>query len=118
MCCECVNQQKKFAFAELRTVEEASNAMALDGIMFEGVTVRIRRPADYNPTAAASLGPDAPNPNLNLAAIGMDRSTQPAAALGGTAGGGDGGGVGGAPRQVQMQDMNGSDRIFRWRSTA
>ena len=111
-----INQEKKFAFAELRTVEEASNAMALDGIMFEGVTVRIRRPADYNPTAAASLGPGAPNPNLNLAAIGMDRSTQPAAAVGGTAaGGGDGGGgggVGGAPRQVQMQDTNGSDRIF------
>ena len=79
-----INQEKKFAFAEMRTVEEASNAMALDGIMFEGVTVRIRRPADYNPTAAAALGPGAPNPNLNLAAIGMDRAqAQPAAPAGG-----------------------------------
>lgn len=69
-----INYEKKFAFVELRTVEEASNAMALDGIMFEGVTVRVRRPADYNPTAAAPLGPSAPNPNLNLAAIGLDRS--------------------------------------------
>ena len=69
-----INQEKKFAFVELRTVEEASNAMALDGIMFEGVTVRIRRPADYNPAAAAPLGPSEPNPNLNLAAIGMDKS--------------------------------------------
>lgn len=69
-----INYEKKFAFVELRTVEEASNAMALDGIMFEGVTVRIRRPADYNPASAAPLGPSMPNPNLNLAAIGMDRS--------------------------------------------
>ena len=69
-----INQEKKFAFVELRTVEEASNAMALDGIMFDGVTVRIRRPADYNPAAAAPLGPSAPNPNLNLAAIGLDKT--------------------------------------------
>lgn len=25
--------------------------MALDGIMFEGVSVRVRRPNDYNPAA-------------------------------------------------------------------
>lgn len=30
-----INHEKKFAFVEMRTVEEASNAMALDGIMFE-----------------------------------------------------------------------------------
>lgn len=59
-------------------VEEASNAIALDGLMFEGVTVRIRRPADYNAAAAAPLGPSMPNPNLNLAAIGLDKA--PAAA--------------------------------------
>lgn len=29
--------------------------MALDGIMFEGVTVRVRRPADYNPAAAGAV---------------------------------------------------------------
>jgi splicing factor U2AF subunit len=37
--------------------------MALDGIMFEGVTVRVRRPADYNPAAAggwSALGLAAP----------------------------------------------------------
>ena len=52
-------------------VEETSNAMALDGIMFEGVSVRVRRPNDYNPAAAAALGPSVPNPALNLAAIGL-----------------------------------------------
>lgn len=30
-----INHEKKFAFVEMRTVEEASNAMALDGIVFE-----------------------------------------------------------------------------------
>ena len=45
-------------------VEETSNAMALDGIMFEGVSVRVRRPNDYNPAAAAALGPAVPNPAL------------------------------------------------------
>ena len=71
-----INHEKKFAFVEMRTVEEASNAMALDGIMFEGGPVRIRRPADYKPAAAAALGPSAPNPNLNLAAIGLDKSRE------------------------------------------
>lgn len=30
-----INHEKKFAFVEMRTVEEASNAMSLDGITFE-----------------------------------------------------------------------------------
>ncbi|CAI5519881.1 unnamed protein product [Closterium sp. Naga37s-1] len=66
-----INQEKKFAFVEMRTVEEASNAMALDGINFEGVSVRVRRPSDYNPSMAATLGPTQPSPNLNLAAVGL-----------------------------------------------
>ena len=45
--------------------------MALDGIMFEGVSVRVRRPTDYNPVAAAILGPSEPNPSLNVQAIGL-----------------------------------------------
>jgi splicing factor U2AF subunit len=66
-----INQEKKFAFVEMRTVEEASNAMALDGIIFEGVSVRVRRPSDYNPSMAATLGPSQPSPHLNLAAVGL-----------------------------------------------
>ncbi|KAK9836998.1 hypothetical protein WJX81_005606 [Elliptochloris bilobata] len=66
-----INYEKKFAFVEFRTVEETSNAMALDGIMFEGVSVRVRRPNDYNPAAAANLGSSVPAANLNLAAIGL-----------------------------------------------
>jgi hypothetical protein len=63
--------------------------MALDGIMFEGVAVRVRRPNDYNPAAAALLGPGNPSPTLNLAAIGLG------------AGGGGGGGGGGGAGQVR-----------------
>ncbi|XP_020403102.1 splicing factor U2af large subunit A-like isoform X1 [Zea mays] len=66
-----INHDKKFAFVEMRSVEEASNAMVLDGIMFEGAPVKIRRPTDYNPSLAAALGPSQPNPNLNLSAVGL-----------------------------------------------
>ncbi|MQL83011.1 hypothetical protein Taro_015495 [Colocasia esculenta] len=66
-----INHEKKFAFVEMRSVEEASNAMALDGIIFEGAPVKVRRPSDYNPSLAAALGPSQPTPNLNLAAVGL-----------------------------------------------
>ncbi|XP_059435958.1 splicing factor U2af large subunit B-like isoform X2 [Corylus avellana] len=66
-----INHEKKFAFVEMRTVEEASNAMALDGIIFEGVAVRVRRPTDYNPALAAALGPSQASPHLNLSAVGL-----------------------------------------------
>lgn len=66
-----INHEKKFAFVEMRSVEEASNAMALDGISFEGVSVRVKRPTDYNPSLAAALGPSLPSPHLNLAAVGL-----------------------------------------------
>jgi len=85
-----INAEKKFAFVEYRTVEECSNAMALDGIVMEGTAMRVRRPNDYNPTTAAPLGSSTPAPNLNLAAIGL------------TGGGGGGGG----------QAADGPDRIF------
>ncbi|KAL3346108.1 hypothetical protein AABB24_024850 [Solanum stoloniferum] len=66
-----INHEKKFAFVEMRSVEEASNAMALDGVIFEGGPVKVRRPSDYNPSLAATLGPSQPSPNLNLAAVGL-----------------------------------------------
>ncbi|XP_024385759.1 splicing factor U2af large subunit B isoform X4 [Physcomitrium patens] len=98
-----INQEKKFAFVEMRTVEEASNAMALDGIMFEGVSVRVRRPSDYNPSMAATLGPSQPSPHLNLAAVGLTP--------GNAAGGADGPDrifVGGLPyylTEIQIKEL-------------
>ncbi|KAL2620503.1 hypothetical protein R1flu_000708 [Riccia fluitans] len=98
-----INQEKKFAFVEMRTVEEASNAMALDGIIFEGVSVRVRRPSDYNPSMAATLGPSQPSPHLNLAAVGLT----PGSATGG-ADGPDRIFVGGLPyylTEVQIKEL-------------
>ncbi|KAK6945269.1 RNA recognition motif domain, partial [Dillenia turbinata] len=60
-----------FAIVEMRSVEEASNALALDGVIFERKPVKVRRPNDYNPSLATTLGPSQPNPNLNLAAVGL-----------------------------------------------
>ncbi|GMJ07928.1 hypothetical protein like AT4G36690 [Hibiscus trionum] len=45
--------------------------MALDGIVFEGAPVKVRRASDSNPSLAATLGPSHPSPNLNLAAVGL-----------------------------------------------
>lgn len=33
--------------------------------------MKVRRPSDYNPSLAATLGPSQPNPNLNLSAVGL-----------------------------------------------
>ncbi|CAK9152511.1 unnamed protein product [Ilex paraguariensis] len=41
----------------------------------QGVSVRVRRPTDYNPSLAAALGPSQPNPQLNLAAAGLTIGT-------------------------------------------
>lgn len=70
-----VNRDKKFAFVEFATVEAASNALALDGLMVQGIPVRMRRPNDYNPVEAQGLGPTEPNPNLNLEAVGLQRTS-------------------------------------------
>ena len=70
-----INQEKKFSFVEFRSVEEASNALALDGVIIDGAQVRIRRPNDYNSQLAVGLGPSMPNPNLDLGAIGLDPSS-------------------------------------------
>jgi len=66
-----LNMEKKFSFVEFRNVEETSNAMALDGILFEGSNLRVRRPNDYNAAVAATLGPSNPDPKLNLGVVGL-----------------------------------------------
>ncbi|KAK3810786.1 MAG: splicing factor U2AF 65 kDa subunit-like protein [Benniella sp.] len=44
-----INYEKNYAFVEFRTPEEATAAMAFDGIVFQGQTLKIRRPKDYQP---------------------------------------------------------------------
>ncbi|KAK2190005.1 hypothetical protein NP493_89g03006 [Ridgeia piscesae] len=44
-----VNLDKNFAFIEFRSVDETTQAMAFDGINFQGQSLKIRRPRDYQP---------------------------------------------------------------------
>lgn len=54
-----------------RSVEETSNAMAFDGLQYQGETLKVRRPHDYNPAAAKLLGPTDPSSKINLALLGV-----------------------------------------------
>jgi len=66
-----INPEKRFAFVEFRAVAEASNAMALNGALFRGVELIVRRPNDYNLAAAVALGNHTPAPSLDLEAVGL-----------------------------------------------
>ncbi|KAF6259756.1 hypothetical protein COO60DRAFT_972048 [Scenedesmus sp. NREL 46B-D3] len=66
-----VSSDRSYAFLELRSVEEASNAMAFDGILFNDVNLKIRRPSNYNPEEAAPAGPDCPDPCVATAHLAM-----------------------------------------------
>jgi len=59
---------------ELRRGSKAVMLDFVDIYLFlrsQGTPVKVRRPSDYNPSLAAALGPSQPNPNLNLAAVGL-----------------------------------------------
>lgn len=60
---------KGYAFVEFRSVEEASNAMALDGVKFRDAYLKIRRPNNYDITLALMLGPTDPNPAMELSGL-------------------------------------------------
>lgn len=44
-----INLDKNFAFLELRSVDETTQALAFDGIIFQGQPLKLRRPHDYQP---------------------------------------------------------------------
>ncbi|KAH0505666.1 Splicing factor U2AF 65 kDa subunit [Microtus ochrogaster] len=52
-----INQDKSFAFLEFRSVGETSQVMALDGIIFQGQSLKILRPHDYQPLPGMSENP-------------------------------------------------------------
>jgi hypothetical protein len=56
--CRYVNPERKFAFVEFNSIELANAIMPLDGLLFKGHPVKIRRPNDYN---ASVLPPDVVN---------------------------------------------------------
>eukprot|EP00899_Mesostigma_viride_P021605 jgi/Mesvir1/29446/Mv23025-RA.1 len=54
-----ISQDQHFAFIELRSAEEATNAMMLDGLPIGGQTLRIRRPKNYVPPPGTAATPTA-----------------------------------------------------------
>ena len=42
-----LNRDKRFAFVEIRTAKEAAAVLALDGVKFRDLSLRVRRPNDY-----------------------------------------------------------------------
>ncbi|KAJ2833246.1 hypothetical protein J3B01_004496 [Coemansia erecta] len=49
-----INQDKNYAFVEFRDADQATMGMGLDGVMFQGQKVKIRRPKDYIPPPGQS----------------------------------------------------------------
>ncbi|KAI9101205.1 splicing factor U2AF 65 kDa subunit-like protein [Phlyctochytrium arcticum] len=52
-----INLDKNYAFVEFRSHEEATAAMAFDGLAFAGQSLKIRRPKDYQPQGGISGTP-------------------------------------------------------------
>ncbi|CAL1714681.1 unnamed protein product [Somion occarium] len=56
------NYEKNYAFVEFRSAEDATAAMAFDGIIFINGPLKIRRPKDYG-------GPDAMGPGMHVPGV-------------------------------------------------
>lgn len=46
-----------FSLLQFRSVDETTQAMAFDGIIFQGQSLKIRRPHDYQPLPGMSENP-------------------------------------------------------------
>ncbi|EDW56906.1 GM15574 [Drosophila sechellia] len=47
--------EKNFAFLEFRSIDEATQALNFDGMVYRGQTLKIRRPHDYQPVPSISF---------------------------------------------------------------
>ncbi|CDW84689.1 splicing factor u2af large [Stylonychia lemnae] len=63
------NPDKRYTFLELRSVEETSAMIQLDGIKFMNSTLRIRRPEDYE--KMPNIMPKRAIPQINIAELGI-----------------------------------------------
>uniref|UniRef100_A0A1I8IIN5 Splicing factor U2AF subunit n=1 Tax=Macrostomum lignano TaxID=282301 RepID=A0A1I8IIN5_9PLAT len=59
-----INLDKNFAFLEFRSVDETTQALALDGINFMGQSLKIRRPRDYVPLPGLQDNPSVVVPGV------------------------------------------------------
>eukprot|EP00775_Hariotina_reticulata_P003165 gene3165-3443_t len=72
-----IQADKNYAFVEVRSAEEATNAIAMDGLMFkEGIHLKIKRPSKFEPEVALMLGPQMPDPSIDLAALGIAKNEE------------------------------------------
>eukprot|EP01024_Parvocaulis_polyphysoides_P064874 TRINITY_DN7553_c3_g1_i1.p1 TRINITY_DN7553_c3_g1~~TRINITY_DN7553_c3_g1_i1.p1 ORF type:complete len:409 (+),score=68.79 TRINITY_DN7553_c3_g1_i1:352-1578(+) len=69
-----ITPEKGYAFIELRSVEEATNVLAFDGIAFQDIHLKIRRPSNYDPVSALMLGPTTPDPTVDNSSLDICRS--------------------------------------------
>lgn len=51
-----INAERKFAFVEFCSIELANAFVALDGLVWNGTPLKIRRPVDYNPHDVSDRG--------------------------------------------------------------
>lgn len=58
-----------FHFVKFRSVDETTQAMAFDGIIFQGQSLKIRRPHDYQPLPGMSENPSVYVPGRLLSVI-------------------------------------------------
>ncbi|VDD74324.1 unnamed protein product [Mesocestoides corti] len=52
-----INMEKNFAFLEFRSVDETTQGLALDGVVFNNQALKLRRPRDYAPLPGVSETP-------------------------------------------------------------
>lgn len=62
-------QDKRYAFVELNSVDITSQCLGMDGIMFNGQPLKVRRANDFNP--AQLPPPDPKAPKLDLRKLGL-----------------------------------------------
>ncbi|CAL8085646.1 unnamed protein product [Calicophoron daubneyi] len=59
-----INMEKNFAFLEFRSVDETTQGLALDGILFHNQALKLRRPRDYAPLPGVSETPSVVVPGV------------------------------------------------------
>jgi len=73
-----------YAFIKLRSVQEASNALAFNGIQFRGSTLKVSRPSKYHPDWGVLLGPTTPDPTINTSMLSISSGNGTPLANGGS----------------------------------
>jgi len=59
-----INREKNFAFLEFRSVDETTQALAFNGINFQGQPLKIQRPSDYKPLPGMAEKPSLQVPGV------------------------------------------------------